>query len=64
VSDGLTLLVPDVDHLRRQDRELCGLRDALFNEYQRLMFRRIVGETSATSEKARDLARRPEISRG
>jgi hypothetical protein len=44
LSDGLTLLVLDIGHLHRQDRELRGLHDALFNDYQRLVFGQIVGE--------------------
>jgi len=44
LSDGVTLLVLDVTHLCRQDRELRGLHDALFDDYQRLVFGQIVGE--------------------
>jgi hypothetical protein len=44
LSDGLTLLVLDIDQLRCQDRELRGLHDGLFNDYQRLVFGQIVGE--------------------
>ena len=44
LSDGLTLLVLDSEHLREQDRELRGVHDALFDDYQRLVFGRIVGE--------------------
>jgi hypothetical protein len=44
LSDGLTLLVLDMEDLHCQDRELRGLHDALFNDYQRLVFGQIVGE--------------------
>lgn len=44
LGDGLTILVLDISHLRGQDRELRGLHDALFDDYQRLVFGRIVGE--------------------
>lgn len=44
LSDGLTLLVLDVEDLHFQDRELRGLHDALFNDYQHLVFGQIVGE--------------------
>jgi hypothetical protein len=45
LSDGLTLLVLDIGQLQCQERELRGLHDALFNDYQRLVFGQIVGET-------------------
>jgi hypothetical protein len=44
LSDGVTLLVLDMEDLQCQDRELRGLHDALFNDYQRLVFGQIVGE--------------------
>ena len=45
LSDGLTVLVLDIDDLRGgQDRELRGLHDALFDDYQELVFGQIVGE--------------------
>jgi len=44
LGDGLTLLVLDISQLRGQDRELRGLHDALFDDYQRLVFGHIMGE--------------------
>jgi hypothetical protein len=45
LSEGLTLLVLDMDDLNgRPDRELRGLHDALFDDYQELVFGKIVGE--------------------
>jgi hypothetical protein len=45
LSDGLTVLVLDLEDLREgQDRELRGLHDALFDDYQSLVFGQIVGE--------------------
>lgn len=44
LGDGLTLLVLDLDQLRGSDQELRGLHDPLFDDYQRLVFGRIVGE--------------------
>jgi hypothetical protein len=45
LSDGLTLLVLNLDDLGGgQDRELRGLHDALFDDYQELVFGQIVGE--------------------
>jgi hypothetical protein len=45
LSDGLTVLVLDLEDLcGGQDRELRGLHDALFDDYQGLVFGRIVGE--------------------
>lgn len=44
LGDGLTLLVLDIDQLRGSDQELRGLHDPLFDDYQRLVFGRIVGE--------------------
>jgi len=45
LADGLTLLVLDVNSVGdRPDREFRGLHDALFDDYQEFVFRRIVGE--------------------
>ena len=45
LTDGLTLLVLDIDKLSGSpDRDLRGLHDALFDDYQELAFGRIVGE--------------------
>jgi hypothetical protein len=44
LSDGLTLLVLDIGQLHGQERELRGLHDALFDDYQRLVFGQIVGD--------------------
>jgi hypothetical protein len=44
LSDGLSLLVLDINHLIRYKQELRGLHDALFDDYQELVFGRIVGE--------------------
>jgi len=45
LGDGLTLLVLDINKFGdKPDRELRGLHDALFDDYQELVFGRIVGE--------------------
>jgi hypothetical protein len=45
LADGLPLLVLDIRQLSAGlDRELRGLHDALFDDYQELVFGRIVGE--------------------
>jgi hypothetical protein len=45
LGEGLTILVLELDHLRGGcDRELRGLHDALFEDYQNLVFGQIIGD--------------------
>jgi hypothetical protein len=53
LSDGLTLLVLDSKTLdERPDLELRGLHDALFDDYQELVFGRMAGDREAKTKRS------------